>query len=164
MADWVDELEPDLVVVTSSPRVVQGVLASDATGAKALREWRDAAESSLQTFAETAPVVVLQGPPRGKNLAQCATRFSTPADCASTPAAEHSDFRKAEKDAVKALENPRVRYVSTQDWFCSDDKLCPAFVDNTPLFADGGHLTVDAARALGPVIRRALREPMAADS
>lgn len=156
----ISELDPDLIVVTSSPTPTRGLLASQATGDAALRQWEDAAKASLATFAETAPVVVLQAPPRGKNLHTCATRFSQPADCVATPTPHYVAVRQADKEAVTALDDPDVRYVSTQDWFCSEDLRCPSFVGDTPVFADGGHLTVDAARSLSPLVRKALRKPM----
>lgn len=154
------ELDPDLIVITSSPSPERNLLASGATGAAGLREWRRAAEKSLTTFAETAPVVVLQGPPRGKDLQACATRLSNPADCASPPQPGFDDFRKAEKKAVRAVDDPDVRYVTTQDWFCSADLECPPFLGRTPTFADGAHLTVDAARALAPLLIKPLRRSM----
>jgi peptidoglycan/LPS O-acetylase OafA/YrhL len=156
----IKKIEPDLILVTSSPRSVRDLLASKATGAEALRQWGDAAEASLNVFSKTAPVVVLQGPPRGRDLRECATRFSKPADCVSTPTSNYFSFGKTEKKAVKALDDRDVKYVKTQRWFCSADVRCPSYVGTTPTFADGGHLTVDAARSLSPLVREALDEYM----
>ena len=155
-----EELDPDLIVVSSGASPARNLLASKATGAAGLREWRRAAEASLDEYAKTAPVVVLQGPPRGKDLHACATRLSDPADCASPPQPGFADFRKAEKKAVQALDGSDVRYVTTQDWFCSQELRCPAFLGSTPTFVDGAHLSVDAARALGPLLVKPLRRSM----
>lgn len=156
LAKRVAELAPDLIVVSSSPDTPRYRLASRATGEEALAEWQRAAEASLAQFAESAPVVVLQAPPRGADIKACASRFSTPADCVSTPAPHYFDFGQAEQRAARALEDSAVTYEATQEWFCSAEGFCPAFVEQTPLFADGGHLTVDAARALAPAVRAVL--------
>jgi len=156
----IEELKPDLIVVTSSPSPVRNLLVSQATGADAYRQWGQAAVASLAGFAETAPVVVLQAPPRGKDLLECVTRLSKPTDCVSTPTPNYFDFSRTEKGAVNALAASDVRYVNTQDWFCSEDIQCPAFIDRTPTFVDGGHLTVDAARSLGPLLVNSLGKSM----
>jgi len=157
ISQWIPELAPDLIVATGSPFIVDR-LASGATGAGALRQWRKGAEASWAAWADTAPVVVLQAPPYGKNLQSCATRFSKPSDCVSTPAQAYVNFRKMEKKAVKAVAD--VRYVGTQDWFCSAEPRCPAFVGTIPTFVDGGHLTIAGARQLQPLVREALRKSM----
>ena len=94
LAKRVEELDPDLIVVSSGASPARNLLASKATGAAGLREWRRAAEASLDEYAKTAPVVVLQGPPRGKDLHECATRLSDPGDCASPPQPGFADFRQ----------------------------------------------------------------------
>ena len=150
------ELKPDLIVVTNSSSPVRGLLASGATGDEALDQWGRAVKATVKEFARTAPVIVLQGPPRGKDLNACATRFSTPADCVSTPPSAYSKVDKVEKKAVSSVDDDDVRYVRTQDWFCSKDDKCPAFLGTTPTFLDGGHLTADASRSLAPLLTEAL--------
>jgi peptidoglycan/LPS O-acetylase OafA/YrhL len=152
----VAELKPDLIVVTNSSSPVRGLLASGATGDEALSQWGRAVEVSVKEFAKTAPVVVLQGPPRGKDLNVCATRFSAPADCVSTPPPVHAKVDKVEKKAITSVDDQDVRYVRTQAWFCSKDGKCPGFVGTTPTFVDGGHLTPEASRSLAALIADAL--------
>jgi lysophospholipase L1-like esterase len=152
------ELKPDLVVVSGSSSPVRGLLASGATGDDALSQWGRAVEATVKEFARTAPVVVLQAPPRGKDLNACATRFSTPTDCVSTPPPAYAKVDKVDKKAVAAVDDKDVRYVRTRDWFCSKDDRCPAFIGTTPTFIDGGHLTTDASRSLAPLLTQALKK------
>jgi peptidoglycan/LPS O-acetylase OafA/YrhL len=160
LLERIGELKPDLILLTSSTLEVNSLLASDVTGRDALDEWSQALQASVTRFAKTAPVVVVQAPPRGADLNRCATRFSKPADCVTSVNAIYTAFAKTESKAVKALDSSRVRYVKTRDWFCSEDVRCPSFVEDTPVFADGGHLTVRAARQLGPVMFDALDDAM----
>jgi hypothetical protein len=160
LLERMEELKPDLILLTSSTLEVNSLLASDVTGRDALDEWSQALKASVTRFAKTAPVVVVQAPPRGADLNRCATRFSKPVDCVTSVNTIYTAFAKTESKAVKALDSSRVRYVKTRDWFCSEDLRCPSFVGDTPVFADGGHLTVPAARQLGPVMFDALDDAM----
>jgi peptidoglycan/LPS O-acetylase OafA/YrhL len=100
-------------------------------------------------------VVVLGPPPQLKDLRDCVTRFGSPSACISNPDEQFQDDVKGESQAAEELG---VQYIDTENWFCFEG-ACPAFVGRTPVTADGGHLTVQYARSLGPLLRAALLKP-----
>jgi peptidoglycan/LPS O-acetylase OafA/YrhL len=155
-ADQVAKNKPDLVLISGWHGQVVDRLASDATGAQAITEWKAALAKSVSGFAASAKqVAVLAGPPTGRNLQECATRFSKPADCVAPISGEYKTFAEAERSAVGSIGNPAVKYVPVLDWFCTAEK-CPPFIGVNPVYVDGGHLTNAAAKALAPLLRQSL--------
>ncbi|ANS79769.1 O-antigen acetylase [Serinicoccus hydrothermalis] len=159
--DWsnekVDDYSPDLVVLSSAENSL-GRLTSSATERGAVLEWRTATERTLKRLvAPERDVVVLAPPPEGVNLQGCVTRFNGPSSCTSTIGENWTLQSEAELGAAQATEG--ARYVSTRDWFCRSDGLCPAFVDDIPVRADGNHLTARYSEFLAPELREVLLQP-----
>lgn len=154
---YVAGLHPDLVIMSSTQETTQR-LASRATGEEAIREWSNATSSSVTEFAQMAKRVVLLGPPPGgTNLQVCATTLNTPKDCVATSPAAYTSTQAAVLSAVPGdLRN--VKAVDTSSWYCDEEKRCPSFVNNTVMYADGGHLTGPYSRMLGPLLRSVLIE------
>jgi peptidoglycan/LPS O-acetylase OafA/YrhL len=154
--DQVLKNKPDLVVVTGWHGQVIDRLASGATGPAAITEWKAGLTNSVKTFASAAKqVVVLAGPPTGRNLQECATPLSKPADCVAPVPGEYKTFSDGERAAVTALGQKMVKYVPVQDWFCAADR-CPPFIGANPVYVDGGHLTTTTAKAIAPLLRQGL--------
>lgn len=153
--DYIAELNPDMLIMSSVQETTQR-LASRATGDDAIKEWVSATTSTLAEFAGVAKKVVLLGPPPGgTNLQMCATTLNTPKDCVATKSVEYDKTQHAVLAAVPP-GFPNVSVIDTSSWFCSDDNRCPSFVNNTVMFADGGHLTGAYSKKLGPLLRTVL--------
>jgi peptidoglycan/LPS O-acetylase OafA/YrhL len=160
--EWVEgylaRTHPDLVVVSSVQESALR-LANGAEGADAVRDWSRATEETLTRFGSLADkVVLLSSPPKGAVLQWCATTANTPKDCVTERTAEQKELHLAESgSAPRNLSN--VSVVDTTSWFCAADGRCPPFVGDTPLFADGGHLTERYSKMLGPLLRSSLLAP-----
>jgi hypothetical protein len=85
----------------------------------------------------------------------CATAINSPKDCIAVRTPEQVEMQSAELGAVPSGA-PNVSSLDTTSWFCDRDNRCPSFVGNTPVFADGSHLTENYSKMLGPVLRSAL--------
>lgn len=151
--DWavgrIGQLAPDVLLMASFR--YDPALASGATADAADAEWREGTRRIHGKLAASADrTVVLSAPPQAKDPAQCATRFSTPADC-ETRLPENHGFLLGLESAAAAEGNPDVEWVDTTPWFCVQER-CPAFVGNTPLYADAFHLSAAGSLALAPLL------------
>lgn len=156
LASEISTLRPDLVLISGWHGQVIDRLASGATGAAALAEWKTALTKSATSFAASSKAVtVIAGPPTGRNLQECATPFSKPQDCVAPISGEYKNFSAAEQAGVTAANSPAIKYVPMVDWFCAADK-CPPFIGANPVYVDGGHLTNTAAKALAPLLKQSL--------
>lgn len=159
------EIKPD-VIFMSSVAGTTARLASGSKGPASLQEWaRAAKESFTELSASTKRIVSLSPPPGGKNLQQCATRISKPADCVTSPDALYLETENIERQAAAAASaagKAKVELVSTKSWFCSPRNSCPAFVGTTPVYADVSHLNHQYSVKLGPVLARSVTGTAAA--
>ncbi|WP_058729824.1 acyltransferase family protein [Curtobacterium oceanosedimentum] len=153
--DRVRTVNPALVIVSEASddnRLVEQV-SDDAVG----QVWQDGAVSTLKQLAEIdGQVISFSRPPVGLSLYDCQTALSSPADCVSPV---EIGFRERSLNMRAAAEQvgDGVRYVDTSTWFCSQGQ-CPAFIDSTPVFADGRHLTDSASQQIAPLIANALSD------
>lgn len=148
----VAEVRPNMVLMSNS---TAARLSSGAEDTAMLTEWTSGAQKSLTALAgSTERVIVLDPPPGGKNLADCATRISKPADCTTSVNGHYRSLAEAGRAGAQGL--PNVRFIDTRLWFCSANNICPAFVGGTTVYADGGHLTGTYSKSLGPIIAEAL--------
>ncbi|WP_171046694.1 acyltransferase family protein [Pseudarthrobacter sp. NamE5] len=155
--DYVSKANPDVLIMSSVQETTQR-LANQATGDDAINDWASATARTITQYASVAKKVVLLGPPPGgTNLQLCATALSTPKDCITTRSIEYDKTQAAVFAAVPD-DLPNVSVIDTSSWFCGDDNRCPSFVNNTIMFADGGHLTGAYSKKLGPILRSVLVE------
>jgi peptidoglycan/LPS O-acetylase OafA/YrhL len=157
--EWVQnylaKLHPDLIIMSSHLETVSR-LASGTKGHDAVNAWTQATGDTLQQFAPLArKVVLMESPPKGVVLPWCATAINSPKDCIAVRTPEQVEMQSAELGAVPSGA-PNVSSLDTTSWFCDRDNRCPSFVGNTPVFADGSHLTENYSKMLGPVLRSAL--------
>ena len=150
--DLVRSQRPDLLILITDAQSAVGK-ARDVNyslqGAELVRSTLSPTLAAMKPLAKR--VVVLEVNPGLKNLQDCVTRFSKPDDCESTPSKNWYTGTSAERSTA---ERYGVQYISTLRWFC--DGRCPAFMDRTPVSSDGGHLTIQFARSLAPLLRDAL--------
>lgn len=136
----VASMKPDMVISSSSAGTLVR-LSSGATGSAAASEWTEASKEAYRELSASArQVFVLDPPPRGRKFAECATKISTPADCASKVQQLSLDMTAAGRSALDPAGQTNVHYVETAGWFCVAGN-CPAFAGTSPMFADGVHLT-----------------------
>lgn len=154
----VNEIQPDLLIMSSSESSVAR-LVSKATGPSAMEEWSAGMETTLRSVAPNVKrAVILAPPPGGLPLMDCATRLSKPSDCHKSPSKAFHEQAAAALEARDAVaDRIAVTAVDTQSWFCAGD-VCPSFVDTTPVYADGAHLTPNYSMILGPQLASALKE------
>jgi peptidoglycan/LPS O-acetylase OafA/YrhL len=143
------DLKPDLIVLSDTEATVKRIPGA-ASPESALQAWAKAKADALRTLsAAKKPIVVISAPPPRKDLVSCATRVGTPADCLSTVGKTWTAVRDMEKAvATKA----GVTYVDTSPLTCDSQSYCPGFIGNTPVMADGIHLTGSLAKQLGPLL------------
>lgn len=154
--DQIKMLKPDMLVLSSSEDGSMR-LASKAEGPAVAAEWKDGAKETLAALTGAAGrIVILDPPPGGKPLQECATRLSKPADCVTAPDIRYGELYTALRDASAAVPGARAEVVRTRDWFCSRDS-CPGFVGTTPVYADQGHLTPTFAESLAPLLTATLK-------
>ena len=145
----VGELAPDVLLMSSFR--YDPALASGAEAEAADAEWSEGTRRIHEALAGKAGrTVVLSAPPEARDPAQCATRFSTPADCETLLPGNHQS-RLALEAAAAVQADPAVEWVDTTAWFCVEGR-CPAFVGTVPLYADAYHLSAAGSRELAPLV------------
>ncbi|MEQ7847017.1 acyltransferase family protein [Nocardioides kribbensis] len=148
--EQVERLQPDLVVVSSSPGTSRGVLVDGEVvddpeetaravrrGTTALLERLDAAAGRTVLLADVPILADDPGPclsSRPRSLRACLTH-------------ERPDHRAAAAAQVRAADASGVASVRTRQWFCAGDD-CPAVVGSTVPYRDGGHVTTQYAEQL----------------
>lgn len=153
--DEIQRLDPDLVIVASSYTYASLTMSSGATGSAAFDEIESGLEKTLDAVGGPGRLVVTLAPPPGAgDLQQCVTAVGSTADCVKPPPPDWIRMTEAEQQAAEATG---TAYLDTEKWFCVGGS-CPAFAGNTPVFVDGGHLTEQYAKQLGPVMHDALSE------
>lgn len=121
-------------------------LVSAATGAALQREWTDAAEAFTISIATSGASVIFVTPPSmGKQIVDCATALSLPADCVSHVDATWPLLRDAESTVDGA------QLVDTLHWYCTDAGYCPAFSAGIITKRDYVHPTVQYAESVNVV-------------
>lgn len=152
-------LDPDLVILGSAQGYLPS-LASGKVGAEADAEWSAGLVRTIRAVAPyTRQVVVLESPPYGKELPQCATRGSVPADCLSQVADiwyRTTDAERAGVATARAAGLP-VTYVATESWFCTSAGVCPAVVDGLVVRGDTNHISATYAGHVEPALTAALQ-------
>lgn len=104
---------------------------------EAAKEWSTAISSLAKTLEEGGTrVLAVSPPPVGKQLEECATAMSAPADCVSRVPDIWNTIAKAESTAIGAQN-----YVNTKEFFCNADDACPSYVGSTPTKRDAVHTT-----------------------
>ena len=152
-AKKVKKLDPDLVVLVSSYTYADRAMSSGATGTAAFEEIEEGFTRTAERLSAPGRVVVLLGPPPGAgNLLECVTKISSPADCERDIPGTWYDMTDLEQ---RVAEASGAEYVDPRPWFCVD-QYCPGFVGTTPVYADGGHLTIEYSEQLGEVVFDAL--------
>ncbi|WP_336857505.1 acyltransferase family protein [Sinomonas albida] len=142
--DYIKRTRPESVfVIQNYAWAAADKLVSKATGDKAAAEWKSADESLVRKLAPSgAKIYFVSPPPEGKQLTECATKTSKPADCVSKIPGIWNVIRDAEREFAGGA------YLDTLHWFCYEG-FCPSFSGKTPIKRDFVHPTQQYARTLG---------------
>ena len=143
--------KPDLLFVsdTSNPATLAGH-SEDMTEA----DWAQHMESALRPLKKSAgKVVILAPPPSDKNLADCYTPSSTPADCVGTVTSQW--HTRAATDQTIATQVGGT-WIDSSPWFCFQN-YCPPFADHVVVKFDESHMTGRWAEKIAPVVAESLR-------
>lgn len=152
--DRVRAMQPDMTILASAQDSTMRRLASGKIGQDAVTEIVAGMEKTVADLTgSTGKIAVLGSPPAGKNMQACVTKLANPRSCTSELS---DDWRALTADETKAAAALGISYVNTGSWFCNADGYCPGFVGNTPVRVDTGHMTVEYAKSLAPLLARSL--------
>lgn len=142
--------KPDVVFVSNLYTYANALSSKVAPKDGGAAEWALAAAQMVEELKEYADaVVIVQSPPEGAVLADCAASGSVPADCESGADATYRIVSNADRAAARQAG---ATYVAVEDWYCVDGR-CPAFIGTTPLKRDMIHTTKQYAAMLAPLFR-----------
>jgi hypothetical protein len=126
----INRLDPDVVVLAGTGSV-------------------ESAEAEVRKITVKPKLVMLPGPPADKDVNDCYSKVSTPADCVSVPGPGWGVLESRLANDLGGV------YVNSQKWFCVDAR-CPAFVGTTPMKLDRFHLTSPYNALIAPAVREEL--------
>jgi peptidoglycan/LPS O-acetylase OafA/YrhL len=122
----ISQLEPELVLLSHVQYPRQPVGASEALTEV---EW---SSETVRFFSEVADAVdvfaVVAPPPADKDVNECYTRVSEPADCVGVVTEQWETRADTERAMARALGGV---WLDSSPWFCADGR-CPPFVGSTP--------------------------------
>jgi peptidoglycan/LPS O-acetylase OafA/YrhL len=160
-ADSVAEIlrtKPDLVVISTMYGYIDD-MASGTSGRRGGTEWEAGTTALIQKLAPSgAQIVIVGSPPLGKSISTCATKVSTPSDCAGTIS---TSFRVVTEANENAAASTGAGFINTRSWFCNDWDECPLFIGNTPVKRDAVHTTRQYAEMIVPLFQDELDRIMA---
>ena len=163
LIEQVAESHPDLVLVSSGIASYSD-LATEHGRRAADSLWAAGTRRTVSRLAELSPrVVVVENPPPGQSVVDCATRAGSPRECALHVGRDHVDAGRAELQGIQDADTSRptpdsgiAGYLPTSQWFCTSAGVCPVVVGGRLVRPDRSHLTDAMSRALGGLLREAL--------
>jgi hypothetical protein len=161
--DWVieqvEDLDPDLVVVASSPPV-NGVFDAEGERHTATEEIKPLLRAGydelfLELDAAAAEVVLIRDVPKNpEDPADCLTRGEpTLADCTFEPLERSQELGDV---AVESASVSGARVVDPTPWLCYQGE-CPVVIGGLLTYRDTDHITTEYAANLWLTLGRALR-------
>jgi hypothetical protein len=60
-----------------------------------------------------------------------------------------------EQQRIVSQAHPNVSFIDSEQWLCASS-ICPAVIDDIPVYADGSHFTTPFSERLGPIFREFL--------
>lgn len=150
VVDQVTELQPDLMIVATSPPPTgvwtdEGEFVRDREGlAQELVGGYDDMFATYEPLVDR--MVLLSDVPRlPKEPSTClATPGHTMGDCAFAPTSFSEEMRQV---SIAAAVRAGVDYIDPTPWLCSDD-LCPVVIGSTIAYRDRGHISATRAAEL----------------
>ncbi|MFE5702452.1 acyltransferase family protein [Rhodococcus koreensis] len=151
----VNELHPDVVIVSNTYATLTN---ADTKREITPNEWKDGIARLTSQFVHSAgKVVFLAAPPADKNVAECYSRNSVPADCLSSVTNAWRDRSWLESEMAKSIGGS---FIDSLGWFCNDG-YCPSFVGTTPTKLDKVHITPQYADLISPAFAETIKANVA---
>ena len=112
-------------------------------------QWLTGFRSAVKFYsANSEKVVIISSAPGSGNLKDCVGADLSMRKCFGTPN-EISKFVKIQKQESESL---KYRFVNLIDYLCLNS-TCPAVIDDTPVYADGNHMSADFSKKFGAVFK-----------
>jgi hypothetical protein len=142
---------PDIVVVTNGYWPHKFVSSGKA---QTPTERQESIRNVLLRISKSAGrVILMSSPPNSRDPRECYSRITSPTDCVGSLPLSWYDFEWVDRSVAGGIDN--ASFLSTWRWFCSQNRLCPAFAGTLPIRHDDLHLTAAFSRRLGPVVQEA---------
>ncbi|MFE4952309.1 acyltransferase family protein [Leifsonia sp. NPDC056665] len=148
----VAEMRPEIVFIANGPAAdINLDTGKEITPA----EYQQGLKRYLERITPDAgKVVLLAPPPAQKDVRECYSPRSAPADCVTSV---QPTWKKFTMSAEQTLTETGGQFVDTKQLFCVSNK-CPAFVDGIPVKFDMTHITEEYARYIAPAFVALLAE------
>ena len=112
-------------------------------------QWLIGFRSAVKFYsANSKKVVIISSAPGSGNLKDCVGNDLSMRKCFGTPN-EISQFVKIQKQESGSL---KYRFVNLVDYLCINSS-CPAVIDDTPVYADGNHMSADFSKKFSTIIK-----------
>jgi len=112
-------------------------------------QWLTGFRSAAKFYsANSDKVVIISSAPGSGNLKDCVGTDLSMRKCFGTPN-EISRFVKIQKQDSEAM---KYRFVNLIDYLCINSS-CPAVIDDTPVYADGNHMSADFSKKFSTIIK-----------
>ena len=112
-------------------------------------QWLTGFRSAVKFYsANSDKLVIISSAPGSGNLKDCVGTDLSMRKCFGTPN-EISQFVKVQKQESESL---KYRFVNLIDYLCINSS-CPAVISDTPVYADGNHMSADFSKKFGAVIK-----------
>jgi hypothetical protein len=112
-------------------------------------QWSTGFRSAVKFYAANSDkVVIISSAPGSGNLKDCVGADLSMRKCFGTPN-KIAPFVKIQKQYSELLN---YRFVNLVDYLCLKS-VCPALIDETPVYADGNHLSVDFSKKFSAVVK-----------
>jgi hypothetical protein len=112
-------------------------------------QWLAGFRSTAKFYsANSYKVVIISSAPGSGNLKDCVGTDLSMRKCFGTPN-EISKFVKVQKQESESL---KYNFVNLIEYLCINSS-CPAVIDDTPVYADGNHMSADFSKKLGAVFK-----------
>jgi hypothetical protein len=143
-ATWVQ----DYISVTK-PAVIVATGADQWLTQSSYDQWLTGFRSAVKFYkANSEKVIIISSVPGSGNLKDCVGTDLSMRRCFGTPN-EILPFVKIQKQESKSL---KYHFVNLIDYLCINSS-CPAVIDDTPVYADGNHMSADFSKKFGAVIK-----------
>ena len=112
-------------------------------------QWLTGFRSAAKFYsANSKKVLIISSAPGSGNLKDCVGTDLSMRKCFGTPN-EISRFVKIQKQESESL---KYHFVNLIDYLCINSS-CPAVIDDTPVYADGNHMSADFSKKFSTVIK-----------
>ncbi|WP_370582043.1 acyltransferase family protein [Mycobacterium sp. OAS707] len=153
--DYINANKPTVVIISNSYLPYRRVGVDQAMTPD---EWIESVRQMVDKVRESAAKIAwLSAPPldEDKDIKDCyGNRASVPADCIARITTKWLSMAATERRLAESVGGV---WVDSRPLFCSEDGLCPSFVDSTPTKHDAVHSTQAYEEMISPVLGESLR-------